>query len=311
MRIDQLEQLVKLFDYRSISAACNEIHITPQSLSRSITSIENELGVTLIERNSKGIHFTPEGIKVKEMAERVLEDYAKTLQDISGKKPPKSLLSGNLILYTSSPISNSILNSFTNSYCQLNPKVSITVKDLNGNPLQEIQNDMPKNCLILLLTPFSDELNGSFWQYAKELEEIAIPNSTGEFYFCCSKESSLARQKEISFKKIINHPLVCFTYNNNNTAGSIQAAFFHDATPKVSLYTTSLIAWINAVKYNLGVGIFFESYLWDSSLSKNMFADLAVLSISEKPMARIAFLCQPHASPLVQSFVEHFKKSFL
>ena len=234
MRIDQLEQLVKLFDYRSISAACNEIHITPQSLSRSITNIEKELGITLIERNSKGIHFTPEGIKVKEMAERVLDDYFKTLQEISGKKSPKSVLSGNLILYTSSPISNSFLNSFTNSYCQINPKVSITVKDLNGNSLQEIQNDMSKNCLILLLIPIYDELVGPFWQYSKELKEIAIPNSTGEFYFCCSKDSALARQKEISFKKIISHPLVCFTYNNDNTAGSIQSSFFHDAAPKVN-----------------------------------------------------------------------------
>ena len=50
---------------------------------------------------------------------------------------------------------------------------------------------------------------------------------------------------------------------------------------KVSLYTTSKAAWFDAVKHNVGVGITFESFMWEESLYKDMFNDIAVLEITE------------------------------
>ena len=44
MRIEQLEFLVEIAQKKSFNIASENFYFTPQSLSRSITSMENELG---------------------------------------------------------------------------------------------------------------------------------------------------------------------------------------------------------------------------------------------------------------------------
>ena len=145
MRIDQLEQIVKLSEYGSISGACNELHLTPQSLSRSIKNIEAEIGVDLVERHSRGIRFTKEGVIFKEMAQEILEKYVGTLQLLGGNvERRKQELRGTLLLYTCTPLSETILNTIINSFSHQNLNVKIEVRDINNYLVEEIESDMKK-----------------------------------------------------------------------------------------------------------------------------------------------------------------------
>lgn len=49
---------------KNITHAADLLYVTQSSLSKRITAIENELGVTLLIRSRQGIHFTPEGEEV-------------------------------------------------------------------------------------------------------------------------------------------------------------------------------------------------------------------------------------------------------
>ena len=50
MRIEQLEYLLEIAKANSFSSASENLYLTPQSLSRSVSKMENELGFKLFER---------------------------------------------------------------------------------------------------------------------------------------------------------------------------------------------------------------------------------------------------------------------
>lgn len=58
------ELLATLKETRNITHAADLLYVTQYSLSKRISAIEQELGVTLILRSRQGIHFTPEGEEV-------------------------------------------------------------------------------------------------------------------------------------------------------------------------------------------------------------------------------------------------------
>ncbi|MEL1134048.1 LysR family transcriptional regulator [Desulfitobacterium sp. THU1] len=55
MRIEQLEQIVKIDEYRSLSKAANALFLSQPSLSVSISRLEEELGLKIFERSSTGV----------------------------------------------------------------------------------------------------------------------------------------------------------------------------------------------------------------------------------------------------------------
>ena len=50
--------------------------------------------------------------------------------------------------------------------------------------------------------------------------------------------------------------------------------------------------------------------MWEESLYKDMFNDIAVLEITEKPCATISFFVNKETLP-INSFIEHFMKTFV
>lgn len=72
MRLEQLEYLVVISKCKSLSEASKRLFITQQSLGKSITNLEKELGVTLLTRASRGCYLTKEGLETLEAAKKHL-----------------------------------------------------------------------------------------------------------------------------------------------------------------------------------------------------------------------------------------------
>lgn len=75
MRVDQLQAVIMVATTQSITTAAEILYISQPSLSRTIQSLEKELGVLLFERNSSGVRLTDSG-------ESLLPFIKKTLDDI-------------------------------------------------------------------------------------------------------------------------------------------------------------------------------------------------------------------------------------
>ncbi|MDO4619439.1 MAG: LysR family transcriptional regulator [Lachnospiraceae bacterium] len=71
--LNQLEQLLAIDEYKTLSKAAEHLNISQPALSRSIQRLEEELEVTLFERQKNKLTFNEDGVQALDYAKRILE----------------------------------------------------------------------------------------------------------------------------------------------------------------------------------------------------------------------------------------------
>ncbi len=82
MNLKFLETFVWVARLKSFRLTADKLFTTPASISSRIAVLEGELGVKLFLRDSRGVSLTPEGLKVLDYAEQMLDTMAALKQSI-------------------------------------------------------------------------------------------------------------------------------------------------------------------------------------------------------------------------------------
>lgn len=83
MRISRMRQVMAIHDCGSFAKAAERLGVAQSSLSKSIARFEDELGVTLIERSSRGSRLTPAGRLLGERARALVEETERLRRDVT------------------------------------------------------------------------------------------------------------------------------------------------------------------------------------------------------------------------------------
>ena len=75
MRFDHLRCFAAIKKYRSFSEAAENLYISQSALSKQLKSLEDELGVTLVERSHSVIKLTPIGERLAVYVQTILDEY--------------------------------------------------------------------------------------------------------------------------------------------------------------------------------------------------------------------------------------------
>jgi DNA-binding transcriptional LysR family regulator len=86
MDLHHLRYLVALAEHQSFRKAADALYLTQPALSRSLQALEQELGVTLIERLGKRNILTPYGRQVVQSARRILSETAELRRSVAQLK---------------------------------------------------------------------------------------------------------------------------------------------------------------------------------------------------------------------------------
>jgi LysR family hydrogen peroxide-inducible transcriptional activator len=87
MNLQELSYFVAVAEHRHFGRAAQACHVSQPTLSGQLLKLEQQLGVTLFERNNRRVSITPVGEQILEHARRALEEaglvesVAKTSQD--------------------------------------------------------------------------------------------------------------------------------------------------------------------------------------------------------------------------------------
>jgi DNA-binding transcriptional LysR family regulator len=84
--IDKLELLLALSREHHFGRAAESCGITQPTLSAALKSLEEQLGVLIVERGSRFIGFTPEGERILDWARRIVGDARTMRQEIDALK---------------------------------------------------------------------------------------------------------------------------------------------------------------------------------------------------------------------------------
>ncbi len=73
MTLQQLRYIMQIVQSGSISTAAQKLFITQPSLSKSVADLEKEMGITIFNRNNRGVYLSDEGAKFLAYARQIVE----------------------------------------------------------------------------------------------------------------------------------------------------------------------------------------------------------------------------------------------
>lgn len=72
MEIEQLRVFLTLADTKSFTRAAERLFVSHSTVSRCLSSLEDELGARLVERDNRVLGLTPAGERLRERAQELL-----------------------------------------------------------------------------------------------------------------------------------------------------------------------------------------------------------------------------------------------
>ena len=127
MTIIQLQYLIEVANCGSFSAASEHCFVTQPSLSMQIKSLEEELGVILLDRSKKPVIPTEAGALVIAQAQETLKAYNSIRESVAELKGETA---GKLRLGVIPTIAPYLLHKFIPDFVKCYPKVELEIREM-------------------------------------------------------------------------------------------------------------------------------------------------------------------------------------
>ena len=268
MRTEQLEYFLEIVKTGSMNIASSNLHISHQSLNRSMRSLEEDLGCPLFIRTARGTTLTPSGEKLAKAAESVLHILADLRQDLLSPLVSPSTLKGTLRVNIT-PIASALLfNIFPTAYANKYPFVLLAIQELN--PDEAVQSVCQKQCDLALTTMSQrnlDELDCEHVGYHILLEDTT--------QVIMNKHAPLAQNRSISLKMLLKQPLVFFSVSANTESHWLLDILSQYGAVKRSLITNSSKFFVDAITNSGYISPFSRRHF--ESLPPNVRQDLVMI----------------------------------
>ncbi len=200
MKIEHLQYLLEIIECNSFNKASKSLHINNQHLARSITSLEDEIGVKILDRSHKGVEITKEGQIVVDYAKDVVEKTKRLLNHFH-----QNTQTDNITIYSLNPV-NSQLFSIIQSFSQQYPNVSFNLEEHATASMIQLLQKHQKSIAFVLLFPEKTALNPTI------PEEFHFePLYQGNFLVIGSPSNSfISRHKSTSLKSLLKQDLLIY-----------------------------------------------------------------------------------------------------
>lgn len=304
MRTEQLEYLIEISKTHSISEASERLHLTRSALSLSIKSLENELGIQLLERAHRGSWLTEEGNKIVDGAQtffNLIHSLQKTQQ-----QETTSNFSGELSFYSCLWVSELVMPQIIVNLKKNYPAIQLNPTIIRSESAFQTMLDAPKEFALTQKTFYNKkwgEQNSSI-DTSSNTSLTFYPFFTSYLY--CQLHTNLpdALQESISMKKLLSYPILLLQEQQNNTFFSELLCKFN---PNVQIIPCNNKAIYDEMLLSgLGVGV---NYFPNSIIAtKSTAPSLKAIPISEKDSCQFGYLAYKNRqlSPLSKFFLRYF-----
>ncbi|MBP2154269.1 LysR family transcriptional regulator [Erwinia rhapontici] len=123
--LDDLAVFVRVVERHSFSAAARDLHLAPKTVSKQIARLEQALGTTLFERNTRNLRITGEGRAIAERA-RVALAVLEEVQELATSGSQE--LNGTIRLTAPTPFGRKFVAPAIHDFCLLHPRVGFDLR---------------------------------------------------------------------------------------------------------------------------------------------------------------------------------------
>lgn len=241
MKLTQLQYFIEAAKYNSISIAAEKNYISQSALSTSITNLEKELNILLLERNCKGVQPTHAGTQVIEKSNEIFSiieeiralspDYQSEMINISAIPCICDFLIPKCILSLTKNKLPLKLSVHTDESTEIIRKVSSGLSSLGL-----IINDETLNLGSL-------EYHGLF---------------TDRYVLYVGQQSPLYSKQSITLQEALSEPYIAYREEFQTYNTGLSSIFNNIQKPNIAFRTDELSNIINMIQYSDYVAFFPE-----------------------------------------------------
>ncbi|MGD9803353.1 MAG: LysR family transcriptional regulator [Hyphomicrobiaceae bacterium] len=240
MNLRHLGYLAALADERNFHKAARASHIAQSTLSSALRQLEAELGLPLVRRSNQRFEgFTEEGLRVLDVARRMLADAEILRQSINS---PKGRLSGHLrigIIPTAEPLAGQI----TATFHARQPEVTIT---LLSKTTREIERGVAEHAL---------EAGITYVSHIKTRQFLARSLYAERYVVIGSEELLGQTRTRITWREAASLPLVLLNREMQNRRLIEESFSKAGVVPEVMAESSTLVGIFSHVRQGMWCGI--------------------------------------------------------
>lgn len=245
MDIQRLKLFCSVARHLNFSKAAEECHVVQTSMSRSIASLESELGFRLFDRNHHHVELTPAGAYFCIEATKIIQTYEFAKQ--YGNEIAKT--SSNMLNIGFGGYDREFARYYVSKFMERYPDCNIV--------LQEFYYD---NILESLLSGTSDVIFTAQLRVQNIASVKSVLVSESNYVIAVGRGHPLSRFDEVTPKQLNNMTFVVFS--NHNMTGeqkSVLTSVFEHYGIKPGRVTKTNSATALTTMLELGIGITFMS----------------------------------------------------
>lgn len=203
MKLNQLEYLAKIVECGSMNQAARELYVSQSTLSRSILSLEEELGIRLLKRSNQGIFLTSDGENVYKDIQAILEITNSAYEKWKKLSTPKELLEGNVRVIACSLMCKILVNDVFDSFYESYPKLRLELEE-NISLISSFPDYLYKHNCNIGLNFFTNKEEETIYHYAEmhKMHINILGKDTLGLFLC--KDNPLACKNKIYIDDLKN-----------------------------------------------------------------------------------------------------------
>ncbi len=235
MQLETLEVLLAIAEHGSTRKAADALCTSFQNVSRVLKQAEDEWGVRLFQRGSKGMTPTEEGDLAITTAREMLRLYTDLLEQFQYRQEsvtdqPNKKISGRLALTSSTMVNNAFLNDVLLEFSMQYPRISVNLFEEDAYFEQ-----LDKGTNIILAPRISDELAG--------LDKNITPLLQDRIVLLVKEGSPFDQQASISLKRAAELPIVLVAHHHWEETLFGHFLSINHLKPKNTTFTSSIIGF--------------------------------------------------------------------
>ena len=241
LNLKRLQHSDAVYQYKNFTQASEALYVSQPAISSAVQALEEELGVRLVVRSSKGVTFTYEGEQFMIWARRILstcEAAENAMRDLAGTAEQR------LRLGISHVLTNPIVPMIFSTFLREHPKAQIYL------------NEGSMNKHVEMVTGEMLDLAYNAFPTAPEAEELEIiPMGTMEIHAVLHPDHPLARLDRIPLARLGEEKLIMMDAQSKVKELMSREFERHQVIPDILFNYDQVLCMANLVRSCRYVGI--------------------------------------------------------
>lgn len=237
MNLRDLKYLVAVAEHRHFGRAAEACFVSQPTLSTQLKKLEEELNVTLIERNNRQVMLTPVGERIVAQAQRVLREVNQLVNLAEQDADP---FGGDFRLGMIPTVAPYLLPKILAPMRKALPKLKIQLTEGQTSVITRMLKEGDLDAIILAL-PLNNE----------QIIERTLYREP--FYFAVSKEHAKARRKSVTLDDLDGEQVLLLEDGHCLRDQALDVCNSHNAVENTNFRATSLETLRQMVAADVGI----------------------------------------------------------